>query len=268
MRVTGLSRLAFAATLIGLGLYGLVTGELSAIWQAVPDGLPGQPILAYVCAVVSLASGLGLLLRRMAAPAARLLLVYLLLWFLLSKAPFLVLKPAENVSWENAAESVVVVAAAWTLYSGLAADWDRRRLGFAVGDRGLAVARALYGLAMIEFGLAHFFYLAHTAELVPGWLPARAAWADFTGAAYIAAGVAMLFGVFARLAATLSALQMGLFTLFVWAPVLAAGSKDASDWGEGVVSWTLTAAGWVAAESYRGAPWLGVSRRRGLSAQR
>jgi uncharacterized membrane protein len=225
----------FAATLIALGILGLVKGEFTVVWQPVPKGLPAREALAYLCAAISLACGAGLLVRRAAVLAARVLFGWLVVWLVVFRLPGLFRGVTVDVYWALC-KTAIMVAAAWVL----------------TGDKGLRIARALYGLALIPFGIAHFSYVENTAPLVPAWLPAHVAWAYFTGAAFIAAGAAIAIGVLARLAAALSALQMGLFLLLVWIPRVAAGSMNAFQWSETVVTWALAVAGWVVADSYRG----------------
>jgi uncharacterized membrane protein len=241
----------FAAPMIAIGVLGLRKGGFVAIWSGVPAGLPGRVALAYLCAVVSLGSGIGLLVRRAAAVASRVLLGYLALWMLLFRVPLVVRDPGSSGLWWAWGEIAMMMAGAWVLVVEFAGGPRGKGPGFVAGDRGLRTARVLYGLALIPFGIAHFTFLERTVSMVPGWLPWHLGWAWFTGIALIAAGVGVIFGVLARPAAVLSAVEISLFTLLVWGPIVLAGA-DASQWTEIVDSIALTAAAWAVADSYRG----------------
>lgn len=261
MRVRTLSHVVFAATMVGLGILGLVTGKMTPVWAPVPRGVPAQEMLGYLCAIISLACGVGLLVQRTAAIAARVLLGYLLLWVVLFRVPNFFFAPTAQDTWSGIAETSVIVAGAWVVYAWLAGDWDKRRFAFATGDSGVRVARLWYGLAMIPFGEAHFRYIKATAGLIPSWIPWHLFWAYFFGCTFLAAGVGVLLGVLARLAAALSTVQLALFTTLVWFPMVAGRSANGFQWSETIVSWAITIGAWVVADSYRGVPWLAVNER-------
>src|SRR5262245_6842157 len=116
MRVASGGHAVFGATLIALGILGLFRGELTPIWLPVPESVPARAALAYLCSLISLGCGIGLLWRRTTAAASRVLLAYLLLWLLVFRVPFLFIEtPVLLVAW-SCGSTAVMVAGAWVLY--------------------------------------------------------------------------------------------------------------------------------------------------------
>jgi uncharacterized membrane protein len=235
---------------------GLASGSFAQIWQPVPKWVPGQTTLAYLCSLISLGGGVGLLWRPASASAARVLFISWVVWLFVLRLPNVFYQtPVVLVAWTFGA-TAVMAAAAWVLYSWFADERERARLGFVTDATGVRAATILYGLSLIPFGLAHFIYVDATTVLIPTWLPWPAAWAYLTSTLFIAAGVAIAVGVVARLAVTLSAVQMGLFGLIVWVPRMLAGTATEFQRGEFITTCALAAGAWVVADSYRELPRL------------
>ena len=260
MRIASVGHAVFSATMIGLGIVGLLYRDFVPLWNPVPASVPARELFVYLGALISLTSGIGLLVPRMATIAARLLLATLLFWLLLFRLPnFFHASPFE-ACW-SVFPLAVILAAAWVLHVWFASDWDRKHLSFISSNNGLRIARVLYGLSLIFFGMAHFLAVQATTPLVPKWLPAHLFWAYFTGCAFVAAGIAVLIGLYARMAAALSALQIALFLLLVWVPIVAVGSKVPFQWSETILNAALLAGAWIIADSYRDTPWLAANNR-------
>ena len=136
MRIASVSHVVFAAIMIAIGIVGLIKGDFTPVWDPIPQD---SHTLAYLCSFISLTTGIGLLWQRTAAVAARVLFASLLLWLLLLRVPNIILSPTFGVFWPGF-ETAEMVAGSWVLYTWFAADWDRRRLGFATGKKGLRIA--------------------------------------------------------------------------------------------------------------------------------
>jgi uncharacterized membrane protein YphA (DoxX/SURF4 family) len=100
----------------------------------------------------------------------------------------------------------------------------------------MAFGWRVYGLGVMALG--------------PKWLPpTQEVWAYATGVGHIAAGVAILTGVQARLAAILLTAMFAPFTPLVHAPMLLADPSGYMNWTENALNLALIGAAWVVADS-------------------
>lgn len=222
------------------GIPGLVTGSFAVMGLAVPAHIPGYQPLAYASAALLVLAGLALNLERMAAIASLVLAAFFALCMLALQAPNAVTHFTIWVTWEGIAEATVmalggVLAFTWTAGAG-----EARAAAI------LRIARPLFGACLIVFGTSEFVYSGFTAAMVPAWLPpSQLVWTYVTAAAQIAAGLAILTGVQARLAAMLLTLMYLIFGLIVHLPRVIADPAGAMAWAENGTNLVLMGAAWV-----------------------
>ena len=246
------SQAGLAASMIGLGLLGLIYGDVALVWQHLPiEHLPGEKLIAYVFALIELAGGIGLLIGPLAKPASALLTAFLLVWAVLLKLPAVVVVPQMEATWLGLGEITVILAGTWVLLARYTDDRASGWMRWAYGHRGIRAARMLFAASLPMIGLSHFFYSEQTVALVPTWLPYPLGWAYLTGACSILACVAVLLGVLPRLASLLEATMLWMITLLVWTPAIVTHPTDRTAWTAFTISAAIACGAWVVAESYR-----------------
>jgi uncharacterized membrane protein YphA (DoxX/SURF4 family) len=224
----------YGAGALALGLVGLAWDDFALQWQPVPDGLPARPALAYLFALLLIAAGAAINLRRFAKIGAAACTALYGIIVLFMHGPNIVPNPLDFPLWDGAAEQTALFCGGWAAYSFL--------VGRAV-PRAVVVAMSI---CLLMFGAAHFLYLGFTASMVPSWLPGgQTFWAAFTGVAHLAAGIALLSGVQVRLATILLTVMFAIFGALVHLPLLIAGPHSHLNWVMNAVNLALTGAAWT-----------------------
>jgi uncharacterized membrane protein len=232
----------FGAAAIALGLVGLVWGDFAAVWQPVPRETPFYVFLAYAAALLQCGAGVALQWRRTAGAGALLLAalcaVFALLW---SRRIFS--HPEIFAFWSGTAEQIALAV------GGLAVYVCQRPSNERFALRVSWVCRLAFGLCLVAFGAAHFLYVTETAAMVPAWLPpGQRIWALVTGAAHLLAGLALLSGIRALLAARLLILMFVGFGLLVWLPQLFSAPHEHMAWAGNAINFALIGAAWAVAD--------------------
>jgi uncharacterized membrane protein len=259
MRIIGLGRGLCAAAAAGVAVLSLTYRDFAPMWQSVPLWVPGRETWVYACGLLLLAAGAGLCFARTALPSALTIGAYQLFWAAAS-APPIFSKPLGVDAWYGLYEALTSLAGTWILYAALR--WPSRGSEMPIAvERTVRAAQVLFGLSCIFYGWSHFAYADYTASMVPTWLPGPLGFAYFTGLGHIAAGIGMVTGILARLAATLEAIMMSLFGVLVWMPSLWANpppewaTPPKNQWSEIVVNLLLAATAWIVAARLRDRPW-------------
>ena len=251
----------YAAGSIATGLLDLIWRDFEAAHQpiqALGSHIPGREILACITALWLIAGGAVILWRRTARLGAWALAAIYLIFAVFWLPRFYTAPHALGLSIPlliallvGVAQQLILVAAAVIVHASVAPRDSLRQLRVPV------LVRWIFGLASIDFGLAHLTGVQEVAAMVPKWMPFGGNfWAILTGIAFALAGIAILLGILDVLAARLLALMLLVFSVLVLAPGPFAHPRNHVAWGSNAYNLAAVGAAWIFAES------IG-SRRRG-----
>jgi len=252
-----------ALSKLGIYVYGLssaTVGVMDFIWgdfdsahqpiQAFGDHIPGREILAYITAVWMIAAGLAILWRRSAraggAALAIMYLVFTVFWlprfytaphYLGFRIPVFI-GVAAGVGIE-----LIAFAAGALIYASLSmhsASWPRIIL----------IARWIFGLCAIDFGVNHLDAVGDNLGYVPKWMPlGQAFWVILTGICFVLAGLAILSRIQDVLAARLLALLFFAFNVFSLPQFIFADPKGHAAWGGNAINLAFVGASLIFADA-------------------
>lgn len=227
---------------IVLGVVGIVFDDYAAIWQPVPKSWPAHDVLAYVSGAILLIGGVASFVPKTARAGAAILAGFYALWVLALKLPPVIQHPGAFANWHAMAEVVGIVMGGVIAYT--------LNGGFKNTEQALRGARCVFGACCIVYGAAHFVFLKATNTFIPHGMPLSPTfWSYLTGVGQIAAGVAFITGVQARLAAILLTVMYVIFGALVHFPLILKDVHDHFGWCANGINGALIGAAWCVADS-------------------
>lgn len=257
--MVSIGRYVLAAAAIATGVVDLIWGTFEKAHepiQAWGDNLTGRGGFAEVVAIALILGGAlviaGAMLRMQRGTrigAVLLGIVYFI--FAMFWAPriyWTIVVP--GVGWRGTigaiggiGQQAIVIVAATLIFAGAAGT------SFAQSRRATQVARWVFGISVIFFGLAHLTAVGATAIMVPNWIPPNADfWAVFTGIAFIAAGLGISLGILDLLAARLLTLMFLVFAVVVLPRYIFQFPHSEIPWGSNAYNLGAVGAAWVFAD--------------------
>lgn len=237
-----LGRHVFGLAAIIFGIFTLAWHGFFVLQQTQSlASLPHRAILMYVAAAIEILAGLAIQWRK-TARAGAIALGILFSLVALSWIPGIVANPKVYSNWGAFFYPFSKAAGGLIVYATFARS----------GSRPSKLAQFAYisfAVCLVSFALEQIEFFAHTAELVPKWIPlGQNFWAVATTVAFFLAAVALLSGRAALLASQLTTAMLIGFGALIWLPVCFGNVHNLSNWSENLENLAIAGAAWIVAD--------------------
>lgn len=260
-------RFIFAIAILAFGIENVVNTGLG-LWQtndyeghltlSVIPWVPAHAWLGYLMGLFLIAAALSFIANYHARTTALLLGTIFLIRMLFRVGSILA---ERTIPFEQ----IVIAGAAFTLAGSLTGDEHLLQPWAGAIDALSKSGRYLFAVSSIVFGIDHFVFFRFVASLIPFYIPWHEFWTAFTGAGFIATGLAFIASGFspafrwlARLAGFMLGVMFGLWFLLLHAPrvlgLLAVPDKiaprDPNEWSSAFIALAICGGSWICAWAF------------------
>ena len=248
--LTTFGRVSFAISTLFFGGQYLLLGHYAGGLPPVPPWAPGGAIGAYVVGAFLVLIGIALAAGwRVKLCGVLLGFVFLLcVVFLYSQKLSAIIHNGNDRT--RAFETLALGAAAFVLAGSSTAANTVQRFNARKTDALVLFGRILFALCLIVFGAQHFMYGPFIASLIPRWIPGHLFFTDFTGGAFIAAGISIIVTVLADLGCALIGVMFLSWVLCLHGPRVAASPRNGDEWASAFVALAMGGASWITAGTF------------------
>jgi uncharacterized membrane protein YphA (DoxX/SURF4 family) len=227
--LTKLGRYFFAIPLLVFAIEYLARGRWLGGMPPVPPWTHGEHIFSYVTGATLLVISISLLINKEARLSGTILgLLFMFCVVFLHAAKHFSEIIHDGNTRTRAFETLALGGAAFVL-AALVGKGSSIQFLASANPLLAAIGRYIYAFSMIIFGVQHFLYAQYIAFLIPKWMPAHLFLAYFTGAAFIAAGLAIATHFFSRLASILLGMMFLLWVITLHTPRVLASPHNADE---------------------------------------
>ncbi|HKW88431.1 MAG TPA: DoxX family membrane protein [Candidatus Acidoferrales bacterium] len=238
-----LGRHVLGVAAIALGVFTIIWHDFYGLQQiAAVINISHPAILAYIAAAAEIFGGVAIQFPK-TARAGAIALAAVFTVFALFMLPLIVKHPKIFGYWDGFFEPFSQAAGALIIWATVT------RSDPAQPSKLARFAYLSFGVCVVSFTIAQIVYFAHTAELVPKWLPpGQNFWAVATTIAFGLSSLALLSRRVALLASRLLTAMILGFWVLVWLPISFATPHSMENWSENVVTLSVAGAAWIVAD--------------------
>lgn len=213
--LNGLWRSFYAAGIAAIAIQQLFCADFRPVM--LPPGsewLPDRLLCTWVFSILLLAVGVYIIFGIKARSVSIALGSLLLLMVLLFQLPYVLTNaPKVLANWTDPLKELTLSGGAFIVAGSLPEENVSAPTRFLA--QLIPLGKYFMAVLLVVFGISHFIYKDFVATLVPGWIPGHIFWTYFAGAALIAGGLGIGWGIKRKLAAGLTGLM-----IFIWLIIL------------------------------------------------